>query len=88
MENIESFYQGKRAIITGGLGMIGSSIARRLVRLGAEVLLVDNYLPPYGANLVNIAKTATNNQIEFNSNTINCKNPVVKNQSEKAGFFL
>jgi len=48
-------YAGTRAVITGGLGLIGSAIARRLVGLGAEVLLVDNMVPEYGGNLVNIA---------------------------------
>ncbi|MBO0737604.1 MAG: NAD-dependent epimerase/dehydratase family protein [Alphaproteobacteria bacterium] len=48
-------YAGARAVITGGLGLIGSAIARRLVALGAEVLLVDSMIPEYGGNLANIA---------------------------------
>jgi UDP-glucose 4-epimerase len=48
-------YAGTRAVITGGLGLIGSAIARRLVALGAEVLLVDSMIPEYGGNLANIA---------------------------------
>jgi UDP-glucose 4-epimerase len=48
-------YAGTRALITGGLGLIGSAIARRLVALGAEVLLVDSMIPEYGGNLANIA---------------------------------
>ena len=48
-------YAGARAVITGGLGLIGSAIARRLVTLGAEVLLVDSMVPEYGGNLANIA---------------------------------
>jgi UDP-glucose 4-epimerase len=48
-------YKGARAVITGGLGLIGSAIARRLVGLGAEVLLVDSMIPEYGGNRVNIA---------------------------------
>jgi UDP-glucose 4-epimerase len=44
-----------RALITGGLGFIGSSLARRLVDLGAQVLLVDSLIPEYGGNLFNIA---------------------------------
>src|SRR5499427_1441588 len=48
-------YSGARAIVTGGLGLIGSAIARRLVALGAEVLLVDSMIPEYGGNLANIA---------------------------------
>jgi UDP-glucose 4-epimerase len=47
-------FQGKRIIITGGLGFIGSNLARRLVGLGADVVLVDSLVPDYGGNLYNI----------------------------------
>jgi nucleoside-diphosphate-sugar epimerase len=42
-------------VITGGLGLIGSAIARRLVALGAEVLLVGSMIPGYGGNPARIA---------------------------------
>ena len=45
---------GKRALITGGLGMIGSTLAHKLVAANAEVILVDAMIEPYGANLFNI----------------------------------
>lgn len=45
----------KNVLITGGLGMIGSNLAIRLVDLGAYVSIVDARLQPYGANLFNIA---------------------------------
>jgi UDP-glucose 4-epimerase len=48
------FYQGRRVMITGGLGFIGSNLARRLVALGADILIVDSLLPDYGGNLFNI----------------------------------
>jgi UDP-glucose 4-epimerase len=48
------FYRGRRVMVTGGLGFIGSNLARRLVELGAEVLLVDSLIPAYGGNLFNI----------------------------------
>jgi UDP-glucose 4-epimerase len=42
-------------MITGGLGFIGSNVARALVDLDADVLLVDSLIPDSGGNLVNIA---------------------------------
>ena len=41
-------------MITGGLGFIGSNLARHLVELGADVLLLDSLIPDYGGNLFNI----------------------------------
>jgi UDP-glucose 4-epimerase len=49
------FYRGRRVMITGGLGFIGSNLAHRLAQLGADVLLVDSLIPDYGGNLHNIA---------------------------------
>jgi UDP-glucose 4-epimerase len=46
--------QGRQVLITGGLGFIGSNLARRLVSLGARVTLVDSLVPEYGGNLFNI----------------------------------
>lgn len=45
----------KDCLITGGLGFIGSNLARRLVELGARVTLVDSLIPEYGGNQFNIA---------------------------------
>jgi UDP-glucose 4-epimerase len=49
------FYRGRRVLITGGLGFIGSNLALALADLGADVLIVDSLLPDYGGNLFNIA---------------------------------
>jgi len=48
-------FRGANVLITGGLGFIGSNLARRLVELGAAVTLVDSLIPEYGGNLSNIA---------------------------------
>lgn len=47
-------FRGSRTLITGGLGFIGSTLAIRLVELGARVTLVDSMIPEYGGNLWNI----------------------------------
>ncbi len=41
-------------LITGGAGMVGSSIAHLLVAHGAEVTVLDAHLPQYGGNRVNL----------------------------------
>lgn len=48
-------FKGSQVLITGGLGFIGSNLARRLVHLGAEVMLLDSLVPEYGGNQFNIA---------------------------------
>jgi UDP-glucose 4-epimerase len=53
-QNYLEFYRGRRVMITGGLGFIGSTLAHYLVGLGARVLLVDSLIPEYGGNLFNI----------------------------------
>lgn len=48
-------FTDKNILITGGLGFIGSSLARALVNQGARVTLVDSLIPQYGGNLFNVA---------------------------------
>jgi len=47
-------YKRRKVLITGGLGFIGSNLARRLVGMGAEVTVVDSLIPQYGGNLANV----------------------------------
>jgi UDP-glucose 4-epimerase len=47
-------YRHKNVLITGGLGFIGSNLARRLIALDAKVTLVDSLIPLYGGNIFNI----------------------------------
>jgi len=53
-KSIPLAFKGRRVLITGGLGFIGSNLARALVSGGAEVTLVDSLIPQYGGNLRNI----------------------------------
>jgi dTDP-glucose 4,6-dehydratase/UDP-glucose 4-epimerase len=50
----DEVFSGANVLITGGLGFIGSSLARQLVALQAKVTLVDSLIPEYGGNLFNI----------------------------------
>ena len=56
--NLRRVFAGKRVLITGGLGFIGSNLARTLVGLGARVSVVDSLVPEYGGNRRNLAGIA------------------------------
>lgn len=51
---IEEKYSGKKILITGGLGFIGSNLARTLVEMDAKVTIIDNLEVDSGANLYNL----------------------------------
>jgi len=53
-ERLRAAFAGARVAIAGGLGFIGSNLARRLGDLGAEVLVVDALLPDLGGNRHNL----------------------------------
>lgn len=51
-------YAGKRVLVTGGLGFIGSNLALALWRAGASVTVVDGVIPGCGANERNLDPAA------------------------------
>ena len=57
-------FADRPVMITGGLGFIGSNLARRLVELGARLLIVDSLVPDYGGNLFNI--TGIEDRVQVN----------------------
>jgi len=60
-----SDFAGKRVLVTGGLGFIGSHLAGRLVEDGADVTLVDSLIPEYGGNLFNVSEFASRVKINI-----------------------
>jgi len=52
--DFRTVFAGRRTLVTGGLGFIGSNVARRLVELGADVTVIDALVPGYGGNLFNV----------------------------------
>jgi nucleoside-diphosphate-sugar epimerase len=62
---VSDFYAGRRVLVTGGLGFIGSNLALRLTALGADVVLVDSMLPAYGATLQNVAPIRDRVRVNF-----------------------
>ncbi len=57
-------FKNQNILITGGIGFIGSALARRLVSLNANVTLIDSLIPEYGGNMQNIADIK--NKIKIN----------------------
>jgi len=53
--NLMDNYRGRRVLITGGLGFLGSNLAHDLVELGADIVILDALLPLYGGNEYNVA---------------------------------
>ena len=46
--------KNKKILITGGLGMIGSTLTNKLIKLDAEVTIIDSLVKPFGGNFFNI----------------------------------
>src|SRR3954462_2787419 len=60
-----SRYGGSRALVTGGLGFIGSHLSKAQGDLGAEVTIVDSLIPEYGGNLYNVRDIADHVRINL-----------------------
>ncbi len=54
MTELDKYYSGRKVLVTGGLGFIGSSLARALVGLGARVTVLDAMIEGYGGNRFNV----------------------------------
>lgn len=61
--DLGEIFRGKRCLITGGLGFVGSNLAWRLVELGATVHLVDACVEGHGANYANVSGIADRVQV-------------------------
>lgn len=54
MKELATAYRGKKVLVTGGLGFIGSVLTERLVDLGARIDVVDSLIPGQGGNPRNL----------------------------------
>ena len=53
--NISDLYRGRSVLITGGLGFIGSNLARRLATLNdVKIVILDALIPGQGGNHFNL----------------------------------
>jgi len=64
-ERLRETFAGRKALVLGGMGFIGSSLAISLVELGAEVLIADAMIEDYGGNPFNIAAAAGKVRVNF-----------------------
>lgn len=64
-KDFDKFFKGKKVLVTGGAGFIGSNLTIRLVELGANVTVVDNMLPRLGGNLFNLKDVIDQIHINF-----------------------
>ncbi len=60
-------YKGKRVLVTGGLGFLGSSTVIKLVEQGANVTIIDAMIPGYGGNLFNIEPVKSNVHVNYSN---------------------
>ena len=65
MENLLKGLKGKKVLILGGLGFIGSNLAHRCLELGADVLIYDSLDPHSGGNLFNVQDIKNDVQMHF-----------------------
>jgi UDP-glucose 4-epimerase len=64
-QNRLSKLKGKKVLITGGLGFIGSNLAHRCLELGAKVSIYDNLDPHSGGNLYNVNDISNSVELHF-----------------------
>jgi UDP-glucose 4-epimerase len=51
--SLAASYAGRRCVVTGGLGFIGSNVAHALAKAGADVAIIDALVPTHGGEPAN-----------------------------------
>lgn len=64
-KELGEMFVGKKVLILGGLGFIGSSLAIKLVELGSDVTVADAMIEEYGGNIFNIENIKNNIKINY-----------------------
>lgn len=63
--SLHEIYRGRHAVITGGLGFIGSNLALALRALGARVTVIDNLVSGCGGALANVKEIARDIHVQL-----------------------
>ncbi len=64
-KNLDSYFKGKSALVTGGMGFIGSNLAIRLAHAGANVTVLDSMITDYGGNEFNLRPVEDQVRVNF-----------------------
>jgi len=81
MRDFGTQFEGKRALITGGMGFTGSNLAIALVNAGADVTIMDAMIPGYAGNLFNIEPIKDRVTVNFSDvRDVHVMNYLVKGQ--------
>ncbi len=78
-------FRGKKILISGGLGFIGSNLAIRLAGYGSEVTIIDSMIPEYGGNMRNIEPVR--DQVKINISDVRDEHSMHHHIREKDFFF-
>jgi UDP-glucose 4-epimerase len=82
---MNNYFKNKNVLITGGLGFIGSNLAIKLLKLGANITILDSILPEYGGNFFNIEEIK--NDIKINISDVRDRNSMNIIVKEKDFIF-
>lgn len=62
---MKEFFKRKKVLVTGGAGFIGSHLVKKLVELGAKVVVLDNLSRGTKANLKGVIKQITFHKVDL-----------------------
>lgn len=62
---MNDLFNGKKVLITGGAGFLGSHLASYLISCSANVIIVDSLIPKYGGNQFNLREIKDKAQVNY-----------------------